>query len=105
MKDERTLADRLEAGSARVGEGLCHFHDVEGAEESFAGIASLLHEAAQALRSQPSVEEVGKIVWVAFTGNPNIWPRTTEANETVRGCMEAARQITALYKGEGDDRP
>jgi hypothetical protein len=50
-----------------------------------------------------SREEIARKIWVAFTGNQDIWPRVTVANETAADCYKAADAIIAALGTKGAD--
>ena len=79
MKDERTLADGLETAAISF--------ERDGLTRSTA----LMREAAQALRSQPSVEEVARVIAMTIDVEDGV----------VTGFNEAARQINSMYEGKG----
>lgn len=92
MKDERTLADRA---VKHAGPGYAESMIGPNTKAWFAQMVEDHKAMAQALRSQPSVEEVAGVIAMTIDVEDGV----------VTGFNEAARQITALYKGEGDDRP
>ena len=86
--DREELADRLD-DAAR---GLHPYSLGELASPSLdAALPAYLRAAAQALRRQPSVEEVARVIAKAEGNHDGEWPE----------YLEAARQIASLYGGEG----
>lgn len=52
---------------------------------------------------RPSREEVARIVWNAFTGNPAIWPKVSPEQHTAKYCWRAADAILALHPAAPTD--
>lgn len=77
--------------------------------QSLPHVVQTCKEAAQALRSQPSVEEVARVIHAEVAGNDpdgmihHPWQKSWEVPTRPRWTQwdEAARQITALYEGKG----
>lgn len=129
MKDERTLADRLEAcpfcgGEAKTFmwngtmQGQCagDFKECAGTDV-IAPVAMWNRRAAQALRSRPSVEEVARVIdhW-PFLNWQNLFDYAVKAGDSEEEAialaerahgksrddvLAKARQINSMYEEKG----